>query len=341
MKQDLRDFTPEELKKLVSSMDEKPHRADQIFSWVMGKGVTSLVEMRNLPKAFIKSLEEKFQINKLDCAERLISKDGTEKYLWRLQDGEFVESVFLKERTRRTLCVSTQVGCRFKCSFCSSGALGFTRNLSVSEIVGQVLEVQRLTKEKITNLVFMGMGEPLDNYDNLVKSIQIINHPKGIALGARKITVSTCGIVPKILKLKDLGLQVELSVSLHAANNVLRNKLVPINRKYPIGALLNACEQYHNQTGRLITLEYTLIEGENDSNTDVIELARIAQQINAKVNLIGCSSSAAHSSKSPNTNAVEYFMERLQKAGVKVTIRRSKGQDIMAACGQLAAKKAS
>lgn len=339
LKQDLRGLTTEDIEGALKLLGEPPHRARQIFSWVAGKGIEDPADMSNVPKALKEELKKKFYIGRLVSSEKLVSKDRTEKYLWELEDGEHVESVYLSGASRRTLCISTQVGCRIGCPFCCSGARGFTRNLTSAEIVSQVLEVQKLKKKRLTNLVYMGMGEPLDNYDNLVRSIKIINHPAGIGLGARKITVSTCGLAPEILKLKDLGIQIELSISLHASNNKLRNKLVPVNRRYPLKVLLDACEKYYTATGRVITLEYTVIKGMNDSENDIKDLAEIAKRLKAKVNLIGCSPSPSHDCASPGEEAVHAFEKRLSVLGAKVTVRRSKGSDILASCGQLAAKR--
>lgn len=339
MKKDIKSLTLEELKKDMESLGEPSHRAHQIFSWLNSKSAESFHEMRNLPKKLISELEEKYTIEKLTCEERLNSKDGTEKILWRLSDGERVESVLIRQKKRSTLCVSTQVGCRFKCPFCASGEKGFKRNLSASEITSQVLSAGKIFNCRVTNIVFMGMGEPLDNYDNVAKAITIINHPEGINIGSRKITVSTCGIIPGILKLKDLGLQIELSVSLHAADNNLRNRLVPVNRKYPLETLIAACKEYTEHTGRVITLEYTLISGVNDSPLDAEKLSQVAKGLKAKVNIINCNPISKKGIAKSSSKSVHAFMERLKKRRTAVTLRRSRGDDIMAACGQLAAMK--
>jgi 23S rRNA (adenine2503-C2)-methyltransferase len=339
MKTDIRDLTLEELTEEIVAAGEPPHRARQIFSWVNQKNSCSFDKMSDLPRSIVPKLKKKYYIGSLVCRERLRAKDGTEKFLWQLEDGSYVESVLIKEKSRKTLCISTQVGCRFKCSFCASGAGGFNRNLRPSEITGQVLSAQSLTKCRVTNIVFMGMGEPLDNYQNLEKAIRIINHPKGIGIGARKITVSTCGIVPGILKLKDIGLQVELSVSLHAASDRLRDELVPVNKRYPLEKLMKACEEYYEDTGRVVTLEYTLIKDKNDLLKDADKLAKIAKRLKAKVNLIGCNPYSDKDSAMPSAGRVKAFKERLRSRGVTTTVRVSKGGDIMAACGQLAARE--
>ncbi len=341
MKKDIRDLTLEELKEEVAGMGEPSHRARQIFLWLNRKNAASFGEMTDLPKRFMAKLERRFAVGTLGLAERLVSKDGTEKFLWGMEDGEYVETVLIREKGRRTLCLSTQVGCRFKCPFCASGMRGLIRNLRVSEIVNQLLLVQKVCDCRVTNVVFMGMGEPLDNYDNLVKAIRIINHPDGVGLGARKITVSTCGVVPGILKLKDIGLQVELSVSLHASSDSLRDELVPVNRKYPLRKLISACRRYYEETGRVVTLEYTLIKDKNDSAGDAEKLAVIAKDLKAKVNLIACNPIAELGRGRSDRKSINLFMERLRSRGVTVTLRKSRGTDILAACGQLAARRVS
>lgn len=339
MKREIRDLTPEELEQEITAMGEPAHRSRQIFLWLNLKGADNFGMMTDLPGRLIAILEKKFVIKRPECAEHLVSRDGTEKFLFRLTDGEHIETVLIREKNRFTVCLSTQVGCRFKCPFCASGMKGFVRDLRVSEIVNQLLLVQGSCGRRVTNVVFMGMGEPLDNYDNLVKAIRVMNHPDGIGIGARKITVSTCGIIPGILKLKDLGLQIELSVSLHAADDLARNELVPVNRKYGLEQLVSACMDYYEKTGRVITLEYTLIRDKNDSLKDAEKLAAFAKKLKAKVNLIACNPFAEMSCARPDRKKVMAFSQRLRSRGAKVTIRRSRGRDILAACGQLAARR--
>ena len=337
MKQNIRDISPEELKRQIVLMGEPPHRARQILAWLNRKNAGAFSEMTDLPRKLITRLEKKFDIGTLVREKHLVSGDGTEKFLWRLADGLHVETVFIRSGERGTVCLSTQVGCRFACPFCASGARGFKRNLTSGEIVEQLLLVRRYCRDRVTNVVFMGMGEPLDNYDNLVRAIKVINSPEGANIGARKITVSTCGIIPGILKLKDLGLQVELSVSLHAADDALRNELVPVNRKYPIGDLVEALLQYYERTKRVITLEYTLIKDRNDSLKDADKLAKIAKKLKAKVNVITCNPFAELSCGKTDRRRTGLFRDRLRSRGVTATLRAPKGEDIMAACGQLAA----
>ncbi len=334
MKENIRTLTFNEMEGTVLAFGEQKHRASQIFGWLYNKGAHDFSLMTNLPKAFQEKLKERFNIGSFVLEERLVSRDGTEKYLWRLADGHFIESVLIKEDKRKTVCLSTQVGCRVKCSFCASGAKGLIRNLETGEIVDQVMEIQKLSGEKITNIVFMGIGEPLDNYDNVVKSIKIFNDPNGLGIGARKITISTCGIIPGIKKLENLGIQVELSVSLHAPSNATRDKLVPINKKYPLERLTDACLEYYQRTGRVITLEYTLIKDINDSAKDAKDLAEIAKSVKAKVNLIGCNP-VIHVYGSSDREEIKKFRNIISSRGITVTVRKSKGLDIMAACGQL------
>ena len=338
---DIRDLTLEELTELIKKMGEPAHRARQIFRWLYRSNARDFRSMTDLPRDLAQRLEKEIDIGSLFCEEKAVSGDGTEKFLWKLRDGKCVESVFIKvpgENGRRTLCLSTQVGCKFKCTFCASGANGFTRDLSVSEILDQIVSVQEATSSRMTNIVFMGMGEPLDNYDNVVKAIRVMNDPAGLGIGARKITVSTCGIVPAIRRLKDLGLQIELSVSLHSAEDALRGSLVPANRKYPLKELESALKEYTLHTGRVITLEYTLINGVNDTDGSANKLAAFAKRIKAKVNLIACNPVPGKAGK-PAPGRINDFVKILEKKGVTATIRRSKGDDIMAACGQLAAKR--
>ncbi|MFA4992320.1 MAG: 23S rRNA (adenine(2503)-C(2))-methyltransferase RlmN, partial [Candidatus Omnitrophota bacterium] len=246
--------------------------------------------------------------------------------------------VLIPSGRRRTACLSTQVGCKYNCSFCASGKMGFKRNLAVSEILGQILFLQRELGHEITNFVFMGMGEPFDNYENVSKAISVMNSPKAMGIAARRITISTSGVIPGIKKLRELGLQVNLSVSLHASNNALRDKLMPINKKYPLEELVKACEGYISGGGRMITLEYILIKGVNDSKKDADGLASIARRLRAKINLISFSPVLGSGFKPPLKKDVEIFKEILDNRKINVTVRESKGRDIMAACGQLAGK---
>jgi 23S rRNA (adenine2503-C2)-methyltransferase len=338
MKKDICNLSFDELCTEIKAIGEVTYRAGQIFEWIYKKNADSFKEMTNLSGKLAQRLEDNFYISKLNCTKHLTSKDGTEKFLWKLEDGNHIETAFMKEGKRKTLCLSTQVGCRFKCPFCASGEKGLIRNLTLSEMVNQVRTVEKICNCRITNVVFMGIGEPLDNYENLLKSIKVLNHPKGLNIGARKITVSTCGIIPEIKKLKDERIQVELSVSLHAGNDSLRNELVPINRKYSLGKLISVLKDYYLTTSRVVTLEYTLIRGKNDSLKDAKELLAIAKELKAKVNLITCNPAAGMGVERPKPDDVNAFRDILRSGGVAVTIRKIKGADIKAACGQLAFK---
>jgi len=339
MKKELRDLTLPEIEKEMAAIGQKPMRARQVFTWLNARNVDDFAMMTDLPKELRDSLSERFRIGRLECEERLVSADGTEKYLWGLEDGNRVETVLIREGARKTLCLSTQVGCRYRCPFCASGKLGYKRDLSVSEIVSQVLYAGKLSGEKITNVVFMGIGEPLDNIANLQKAIRLINDRGGIGIGARKITVSTCGILPGIEAMAGFGLQVELSVSLHAVSDKVRDILVPANRKYPLKALIRACKSYYEKTGRIITLEYTPIEGLNDSRKHAFKLAEIAREIKGKVNLIPCNAGKESAYVPAGRKTLIMFRDILVAEGVTATVRKSKGEDILAACGQLAGKK--
>lgn len=338
-KQDIKNFTLNELKKVIRGIGEKPYRAKQIFFGIYRKYLCRFQEMKNLPKELIGRLNQRYYIGDLELDKHLKSSDGTEKFLYKLRDGNFIETVLICSGNRKTLCLSTQLGCKFGCAFCASGRIGLVRDLTPSEIVNQILFLRQDFKYKITNYVFMGMGEPLDNYENTLKAVRIMNEPSGLEIGARRITISTCGVIPGIDRLKDSGLQVNLSVSLHTTDNKLRDEFVPINRRYPLEELVKVCKKYIAKTGRKITLEYILIKDKNHSLQDADKLAEIAKDLKAKVNLIRCSTISVLSYKSPGEKQIKIFMERLTKKGVIQTLRKSKGSDIQAACGQLAGRK--
>lgn len=333
---DIKNLTLGELQRQMAEINEPPYRAKQVFFWLYRKGICAFDEMGNMPKELRDKLAKHYYISRLELIEHLQSADHTEKFLFGLNDGNFIESVLIYAMARETLCLSSQVGCKFACAFCASGHNGFVRNLFVSEIINQALFLQHERAHKITNYVFMGMGEPLDNYENVSKAILIMNDAKGMAIGARRITVSTCGIIPAIEKLKDLKLQINLSVSLHAADNKLRDELMPINKQYPLEKLIKACKDYINKAGRMITLEYILINGVNDSIEDAGKLAAIAKELKAKVNLVPFSKNFNINFKPGRKNNADIFMKRLIKNGIGATLRDSKGSDIRAACGQLA-----
>jgi len=335
----IKKLTYSELKKILREFGLEPYRASQLYLWLYKKGIHDFSSINNMPAALLTELDKKFYIGSLALAEHFESTDGTEKFLFKLSDGNFIETVLIPSGRRNTTCMSTQVGCKFRCSFCASGKRGFIRDLKTSEITEQILYIRHQLKCDITNYVFMGMGEPLDNFENLSKAIIIMNDPKGLGIGARRITVSTCGIIPGINKLAELGIQVNLSISLHAANNILRNKLVPVNKRYPLEKIICACENYINKVGRMITIEYVLIKDMNDSLNKADELKKIAKRLGAKVNLIPYSEVQGFNYRRPSGEGIDKFLNKLIKSGVNVTLRESKGADINAACGQLVGRR--
>ncbi len=335
-KKDIKNFALEEFKKELENISEPSYRAEQIFSWVYKKGIEDFDAMDNLPKSFRDKLAQSCYVGAIKPLKRLKSIDGTEKVLFELSDGNHIETVLICSGKRKTACLSTQAGCKYACAFCASGMNGFKRNLSVSEILSQILFFKYKLKHDITNYVFMGMGEPFDNYENVSRAIKIMNSKKAIGIAARRITVSTSGIIPGIQKFQELGLQVNLSISLHATDSELRDKLMNVNKKYPLGKLLEACQDYISNDGRMLTLEYMVLKDINDSQKDINGLVKIAKRLNAKVNLIPYSVISGLEFKSPLKKDVEILKNTLLKRGVNVTVRESKGNDIMAACGQLA-----
>ncbi|MBN2408187.1 MAG: 23S rRNA (adenine(2503)-C(2))-methyltransferase RlmN [Candidatus Aminicenantes bacterium] len=340
MKKDIQDLTLDELRTELEGWGEPAYRAMQIFEWIYKKGARSFDAMTDLPKSLREELEDHFRLSSLELAEGLRSADGTQKYLFRLADGAFIETVLIPSGTRRTLCLSTQVGCKFGCVFCASGREGFKRNLSSSEIVGQILFRSDASNVRLSNFVLMGMGEPLDNFENVVRAVRIMNAREGLDIGARRITISTVGIVPAVKELARLGLQVNLSLSLHATTEALRSRLLPVNRKYPLAEVVRASAEYAGATGRMITVEYILISRLNDTAADAGRLAAIAKRLRAKINLIPYSPGCGPEWEASSRDRTDAFLRCLQEKGVSVTVRLSKGADIRAACGQLAGKRA-
>ncbi len=330
---DIKDLTLEDLKAWLRENGEPAFRAVQIFTWIYKRGKTEFPDFSDVPFELRKKLAGAFGLGRLEQAREVRAADGTEKILWRLRDRGFVETVIIPSGRRRTVCLSTQVGCKFGC--------GFKRNLSPAEITGQILELKRDRETELTNFVFMGMGEPLDNFDNLEKAVRIMNAPEGMGIAARRMTISTCGLVPGIERLAKLDLQINLSLSLHAANDALRDRLMPVNRKYPLEKVVAACEAYLASGGRMITLEYVVIKGVNDGLHDADGIAGIARRLRAKVNLIAFSPVPQFSFVTPTDANVRQFARRLEERKVSVTIRLSKGRDIAAACGQLAGRSGS
>ncbi len=338
---DIRDLTLDELKVKMKALGEPSYRAGQIFAWLYRKRASSFDGFTDLSKSFREELGTHFSIGALEIAERAKAKDGTVKILFRLGDGRFVEAVAIPSGRRLTLCLSTQVGCRFGCVFCASGLDGFKRNLTPSEIVGQILSAEEALGAGMTNYVFMGMGEPLDNFENVERALRIMNAPEGLGVAARRMTVSTAGFLPGLTRFAGLDLQVNLSVSLHAATDNLRNRLMPINRKYPLERLVDACEDYRKAGGRKITCEYIVIGGLNDTLHDADGLTGVARRLEAKVNLIAYSYVSGLEFETPDAASIARFGRWLKERGIPVTLRQSKGVDIGAACGQLAGRLTS
>jgi 23S rRNA (adenine2503-C2)-methyltransferase len=335
---DIRDLTLEELGAELERMGERRFRAVQIFDWLYRKRAARFEDFTSLAKPLREKLAGAFTITALEVADRLESSDGTTKYLFRLADGEHVETVLIPAGRRLTVCLSTQVGCKFSCAFCASGRHGFKRNLRPSEIVGQVLDLPRDPGREPTNYVFMGMGEPLDNWANVERALRVMNAPEGLGIAARRITVSTAGFADSFRRVAALDLQINLSLSIHAVTDRLRDRLMPINRRFPLEDVVQAAEEYVRSGGRMITLEYCVIAGLNDSLDDADGLAAIARRLRAKVNLIAYSPVAGQPFKTPSEAELARFKRRLEERKVGTTLRLSKGGDIAAACGQLAGR---
>ena len=338
IRDEIRDLSRSGLGRVLKDAGHEPYRVSQVFRWLYRSPVIrSFDEMVDLPAALRRALASKFLISSLGAIDLKRSlSDATTKYLFRLEDANTIETVFLPERGRNTICLSSQVGCRFACNFCASASFGFTRNLSQAEILDEVIAVKAGNPEaRITNLVFMGIGEPLDNYDNVLGAIRIFNDKDAFHIGARKITVSTCGVVPGIEKLAKEGLQIELSVSLHSANDSIRSKLLPVNKRYGLRELMAACKNYIRSTNRLITFEYVLIDGVNSSKESAMELAGLLKGTKCKVNAISYNRVPGKNYKEPSDGEIKIFMKTLKESGVNAIHRKPKGEDIDAGCGQL------
>ncbi len=328
-----------ELSSFCEELDVPAYRVDQVWNWLYRKYISSWDEMKNVPADLAAALSERFCLGSVREINSLRANDGTRKILVELSDGECVEEVLIPAKGRETVCVSTQVGCKFDCAFCASGKSGYTRDLDVGEMVGQVVHAAQLAETRLSHVVYMGVGEPLDNYSNVLSSIRLINDGKGLGIGARRITVSTCGLVPGIEKLASEGLQVELSVSLHTARDGLRSELMPVNAKYPLVKLLAACRNYVDATNRIITFEYLLIAGLNDSEQDAVMLVKLLSGCKSRVNLIPLSPVSEYPGVAPSLATVDIFMGILEGYGINATIRRSRGKGVAGACGQLRGMK--
>lgn len=335
-KKDIKSMTMEELAAEIEVLGQPSFRAGQIFSWLHEKGAGAFSEMSNLPKELRSRLEEMYVLPKLEILQVQESKlDGTRKYLFSLADGNSIESVFMRYAHGNSVCVSTQAGCRMGCKFCASTIDGLERNLTASEMLEQVYEIGKHTGERISHVVLMGSGEPLDNYGNVLAFIRLLNHEKGLHISQRNITLSTCGLVPRMRELADEKLAVTLALSLHASNQETRERLMPIAKKYKLEEVLSACQYYFAQTGRRVTLEYSLINGENDSEREAGELASLAKPLSCHINLIPVNPIKERNFKQSDKRNIENFKNMLEKFGINVTIRREMGRDIDGACGQL------
>lgn len=326
--------TLEKLENYFENIGEKKFKATQVYDWLYKKKVSSFDEMTNIKKDVIVKLKEDFKIDKPQIIAKQTGRD-VYKYLFELADGNKVEAVLMIHDYGISLCVSTQVGCNMGCIFCESGRLKKVRNLETSEMVGQVMEVERDSHLKITHIVIMGIGEPFDNYDNVMDFIKIINSGKGLEIGARHITVSTCGIVPKIRKFTDENLQVNLAISLHAPNDELRSSIMKINKAYPLKDLMAAIKDYIDKTHRRVTFEYIMLKGINDSDECAYELAHLLKGLNCYVNLIPYNETSHINLEKTGEKSRMHFYDLLKKQGIGVTIRKEFGGDVSAACGQL------
>lgn len=338
-KTDIKSMTVVEIEELLVNFGEPSYRANQIFSWLQS-GVKTFDEMTNIPKTLRNILTDNCYIASVKIVKRLQSKiDGTVKYLFELYDGEYIESVFMKYEHGYTVCISTQVGCRMGCSFCASGLGGLVRNLTASEMLSQIMAAAKDNNVRISNVVMMGMGEPLDNFENSVRFLELVSNEKGLGIGLRHISLSTSGVVSGIEKLKEYNFPITLSVSLHAPNDEIRTSMMRVNKRWNIDALLKACKDYQKVTTRRISFEYALIEGVNDSEECADELARRLKGIMSHVNLIPANPVKENSFKKPERNKIINFKNLLESKGVNATVRRTLGADIEASCGQLRRKE--
>ena len=331
-------LTLEDLEEYFLSIGSKKFHALQLFSWLYEKRIESFDEVTNIKKEVIDKIKDEFSISRLKIVDVQEDKD-VNKYLFELEDKEHIEAVLMRHDYGNSICVSSQVGCNMGCKFCESGRRKRVRNLETYEMVLQIQMKEKLLGERISHVVVMGIGEPFDNYDNLIKFFEIINHPKGLAIGARHITVSTCGIVPKILEFSDFPLQINLAISLHAPNNEIRNKIMPINKVYPIDKLMPALKTYYSKTNRRITFEYVMLKDVNDSVDCALELAKLVKGMNCYINLIPYNETNNIEFLRTNSVQIMKFYDILKKNNVGVTIRREFGGNISAACGQLRSKK--
>ena len=338
-KTDIKSMDLEELKPFFSDMGEKAFRAKQVYEWLHVRQVESFEEMTNLSKTLRERLDETCRIITLRKEQVQISKlDGTRKYLFLLEDGNVIESVLMKYKHGNSVCISSQVGCRMGCRFCASTLDGLVRGLAPAEMLDQIYQIGKDIGERISNVVVMGTGEPMDNFDNLVKFITLLTDENGLHISQRNLTVSTCGIVPRMRELADKKLAITLALSLHASNQKKRLELMPVANKYDIKEAVDACRYYFEQTGRRISFEYSLVAGVNDTAEDAAELAELVRGINCHINLIPVNPIKERSYRQPDDGAVHAFQKKLERNGLTVTVRREMGRDIDGACGQLRRK---
>lgn len=335
-KQDIKSLTLEELTEAIRQMGDKPFRAKQIYQWLHQKLVTDFDEMSNLSKSLREKLKEQFTLTALYPADVKISQiDGTRKYLFRLEDGNVIESVWMQYHHGNSVCISSQVGCRMGCRFCASTLDGLERNLTTAEMLDQIYRIQTLTGERVSNIVIMGSGEPLDNYDNVIRFLRMISDENGLNISQRNITLSTCGIVPNILRLAEENIQITLALSLHAPNDEVRKTLMPIANRYSLKEILPACQTYFEKTGRRLTFEYSLVSGVNDNLDEAKALTSLLKNMHGHVNLIPVNPIKERDYRQSDRKAIEAFKSYLEKNGINVTVRREMGRDINGACGQL------
>ena len=333
---DIKSMTLEELKTDMEEIGEKSFRAKQLYEWMHKKLSRSFDEMTNISASLREKCKERYEYTALEAVRIQESAiDGTKKYLFELSDGNVVESVWMKYKHGNSVCISSQVGCRMGCAFCASTLDGLERGLTPSEMLDQIYAITLLTGERVSNVVVMGTGEPLDNYENLLRFLKLLTCEEGLHISQRNVTVSTCGIVPKMKELAENKLQITLALSLHAATDEKRRKLMPVANKYSIGELMDACSYYFDKTGRRITFEYSLVGGMNDSSEDAKELVRLIKPLNCHVNLIPVNPIKERDFVQSESKAILAFKNKLEKNGINVTIRREMGRDIDGACGQL------
>ena len=334
----IKDYNLDELKEEMKLIGEKPFRAEQIFKWLYVDKVKSFDEMTNLSKELREKLKENYDFCTFKILRKLESKDGTKKYLFELSDGSAIESVLMQYHHGKTVCVTSEVGCAMGCKFCASTGISFDRNLTSGEIVNQIVSIEQDENCKVSNVVLMGIGEPMMNFDNVINAIGILNNQKGLSIGARHISVSTCGVVPKIYEFADKNIQCTLSISLHSANNEVRSSMMPINDKYPIEELIEACKYYIKKTNRRVSFEYALAKDNNDNTKAAEELVNLLKGMLCHVNLIPINKIENGKYNKSSLDSIMKFRDYLNDHGIVATIRRELGSDIDAACGQLRRK---